>query len=123
MAAGGSDGAIFRDPEGTWQADNNGASGEIIKVKPLISVSVEVTGYDEGKGKHAGRIGTLRGTHNGKEQGLGTGLKDAERVIANYHRDWHGQIVEVEALGYTEDGLLREPRFKGLRTDVLEPDA
>ena len=33
-----------------------------------------------------------------------------------------GSIVEVEALGVTEKGLLREPRFQGMRTDKPKPD-
>lgn len=122
VAQGGYDGAIFRDPSGTWQSDNNGASGEIIKVKPLLRVTCRVVGYELGKGKHEGRIGTLLIEYKGKTQGAGTGLKDSERVIADYEHRWENRYVEIEALGETEDGFLREPRLKGIRTDVVEPD-
>jgi ATP-dependent DNA ligase len=33
-----------------------------------------------------------------------------------------GAIVEVEAMGLTPDGKLREPRFKGIRYDKAGAD-
>ena len=33
-----------------------------------------------------------------------------------------GKIVEVEAMGYTSDGFLREPRFIRVRDDKEIPD-
>lgn len=53
----------------------------------------------------------------GKRLGVGSGvphkLEDVPKV---------GDIVEVEAMDLSGDGLLREPRFKGIRFDKLEPD-
>lgn len=121
VAAGGYDGAIFRDPDGKWTR-GNGTGGEIIKVKAKFTFDLRVTGYEEGKGKHAGRIGTLVVSYKGKQQGAGTGLKDSERSIADFYDNWHGQIVEIECLGVTEDGMLREPRLKGIRHDKTEAD-
>jgi DNA ligase-1 len=34
-----------------------------------------------------------------------------------------GKIVEVECMGITPDGRLREPRFKGIRYDKAGTDA
>lgn len=123
VAAGGYDGLILRDPNGTWKRNDRGTNGEIIKVKQVLSFDLRVVGYEPGKGKHAGKIGTLLVSYNGVRQGAGTGLKDSERDVANYHRDWHEAIVEIECLGVTADGKLREPRMKGIRFDKTEPDA
>lgn len=119
--AGGYDGAIFREPYGKWDR-GNGTNGEIIKVKAKYTFDLRVVGYEEGKGKHAGRIGTLVVSYKGQRQGAGTGLKDDERSIEDFEVNWLNKIVEIECLGVTEDGMLREPRLKGLRPDKLEAD-
>lgn len=122
VEAGGYDGLILRDPTGEWIKGDSGTSGEIIKIKPLLRVSCKVTSWLPGKGKHEGKIGTLIVEYKGNGQGAGTGLKDSERLVENFDRDWLDKIVEIEALGETEDGLLREPRLIGVRTDVTEAD-
>jgi ATP-dependent DNA ligase len=119
---GGFDGLILRDPEGTWAAGDDGRNGEIIKVKPRLRVSCRVTGYLEGRGKHLGRVGTLLVEYKGVEQGAGTGLTNAQRTYAYYHNNWKGKVVEIEALGETPDGRLREPVLLGVRSDVVTPD-
>lgn len=123
VEAGGYDGLILRDPKGRWFRGDRGTSGEIIKVKPLIRVTCKVVGFQTGKGKYVNDVGTLLVEYNGKEQGAGTGLKDSERSQDYFWKNWNGKLVEIEALGLTEDGYLREPRLKGIRDDVLEPDA
>lgn len=120
--AGGFDGLILRDPDGTWTKGDGGGNGEIIKVKPRIRVTCQVIGYEPGKGKHLGKIGTLLVTYQGKEQGAGTGLKDYERHLRDFDTRWQGRMVEIEALGVTADGYLREPVLLGRRDDVLEAD-
>jgi ATP-dependent DNA ligase len=119
---GGYDGIILRDPRGKWSR-GVGTNGEIIKVKTKLSYALRVVGWEPGKGKHAGKIGTLLVSFNGKTQGAGTGLKDSERLLEEYNDRWANKIVEIEAMGLTADGLLREPRLKGVRVDVMEPDA
>jgi len=121
-ARGGYDGLILRDPEGAW-VRGNGAGGEIIKLKPVLSFDLRVIGIEEGKGKHAGRLGAIVVSFHGKELRVGTGFSDTVRKV------WWGnaeaiigQIVEIEAMDFSADGLLREPRFKGLRHDKLEAD-
>lgn len=123
---GGYDGLILRDPEGGWQV-GNGTGGEIIKLKRVLSFDLRVTGVEEGKGKHAGRAGALVLDFQGKELRVGTGFTDLKREMWWNFKDHPegtmiGQIVEIEAMDYSEDGLLREPRFKGIRFDKLETD-
>ena len=123
LKQGGYDGLILRDPLAYWSKGSNGTTGEIIKVKSKVSLDLRVVGFEEGKGKHAGKIGTLIvEMPNGTQMGAGTGLKDSERDRDSFARDWLGKIVEVEALGYTNSGLLREPRIKGIRHDKTEAD-
>lgn len=118
---GGSDGLILRDPAAGW-AKATARDGELIKVKPSLSLDLEVVGLEEGKGKMEGMAGALLVTYNGKVSKAG-GLDYQTR------RGWLadpssivGRIVEVECLGITEDGYLREPRIKAVRFDKLKPD-
>lgn len=122
QGAGGYDGLILRDPEGIWTKGDEGRNGEIIKIKPRMRVSCRVVGWESGKGKHEGRIGTLVVSYKGRHQGAGTGLKDSERDPEEFGLNWYMKVVEIEALGETPDGYLREPVLKGLRDDVLGVD-
>lgn len=118
VTTGGYDGLILADPLGQW-VKGNGSGGEKIKVKPSLSFDLEVVGTEPGKGKHAGRIGNLVVRYkDGKLLGVGTGLSDADRALP----DWIGKIVEVEAMGHSSDGSLREPRLKGVRYDKEQAD-
>lgn len=123
VEAGGYDGLILRDPYGAWVKGSNGTRGEIIKIKRKLSFDLRVVDYVPGKKQHAGKIGSLVVEFRGKRMGAGTGLKAHERDIARFEQDWLGKIVEVEAMDYSADGLLREPRMKGIRHDKPEPDA
>lgn len=112
------DGLIAKDPNGTWKR-GLGTDGESIKIKPPISFDLEVVGVTEGAGKHEGRIGSLLVRfRDGVTIGVGTGLSDRDRL----RDDWVGKIVEVEAMGYSSEGSLREPRLKGERFDKEQAD-
>lgn len=115
---GGYDGLIMADPDGFW-IKGNGTGGEKIKIKPSLSFDLEVVGTAPGKGKHEGRIGNLIVRYkDGKLLGVGTGLSDADRE----RDDWVGKIIEVEAMGHSNDGSLREPRMKAVRHDKEQAD-
>lgn len=121
-SSGKYDGIILRKPDGTWTR-GSGTTGEIIKVKPLLSLDLRVVGFEPGRGKYEGMIGTLLVEYEGKTQGAGTGLKDSQRNIAEFEKLWLDRIVEIDCLGITADGYLREPRLKGVRFDKEEADA
>lgn len=117
---GGYDGFIMRNLNGGWTV-GSGKTGEILKIKRKLSFDLQVIGWEPGKGKHAGKLGAIIVSFRGKELRVGTGFSDHERE--NYETLLKGQIAEIEAMDYSSDGLLREPRFKGIRHDKLEPDS
>lgn len=116
VAEGGYDGLILRNPYGTWTA-GSGTDGEIIKVKKAETFDLRVVDVEEGKGKYKGTLGALV-CQGPKGHVKVSGMTDEERDawFAN-PQQIVGQIVEVAALGFTPQGSLREPRFKGIRHD------
>ncbi|AQT27786.1 DNA ligase [Ralstonia phage RS-PI-1] len=121
VAEGGYDGAILRDPDGLW-IRGNGTDGQIIKVKAAESYDLRVVGVEEGKGKYKGTLGALV-CQGPKGHVKVSGMTDAQRD------EWWanpesivGQIIEVQCLGFTNMGSLREPRFKGVRFDKESAD-
>lgn len=116
VASGRYDGIILRDENGPWI---QGARDQhVVKVKPFITRDLIVVDVEEGKGKYKGMLGNLIVEYKGKRMGL-SGMSDAER------REWWnnpatiiGQIVEVKAMSESVKGVLREPRFKGIRYDT-----
>lgn len=119
--AGGYDGLILRDPSAGWVA-GSGTGGEIIKVKPVMSLDLRVLSLEEGKGKYAGVLGALV-CKGPKGTVKVSGMTDEERA-----QWWEspnrvlGEIIEVQCLGITAAGSLREPRFKGIRYDKENAD-
>lgn len=115
---GGYDGLILRDPNGTWTV-GRGTTGEIIKVKQKLSFDLRVLEVNTVLGEKTGRdVHKLVCDFRGNRLGVGSGVPHARADLPSV-----GDIVEVEAMDYSSDGLLREPRFKGIRFDKLEPDA
>jgi DNA ligase-1 len=115
-AKGGYDGAVLKDPDAGYSIGNV-RLGQIVKVKPTQSLDLAVTAWAKDKGEKTGRdVYTLYVQYKGKTTGVGSGVPH-DYVPAV------GHIVEVEFMGFTPDGLLREPRFKGVRFDKTQPDA
>lgn len=121
VAAGGYDGAIFRRGDGGW-IKNKSNGDEVLKLKQVLSFDLRVTGIKEGLGKNAGRAGAICVDFEGNDLWVNCGT-DAEREA------WWadnslivGKIVEIEAMDRSAKGVLREPRFKGIRYDKTEPD-
>lgn len=109
------DGAVMALSEGRYSV-GSGKGGEFLKVKPLLSYTVTVTGYFQAAGAKTGKnTGGLFFELNGHEQRVSTGLRQ-DQLDALSHLVGHR--MEVEAMGLTVNGLLREPRFKGIRTDA-----
>lgn len=111
------DGLILRDPQGLF-VPGRGTDGETIKIKPRASGDFRVVGTTPGVGNRAGGIGALVVDLGGVTCEVGTGLSAAD--VAG--PDPTGWIAEVEYLGVTPGGKLREPSFKGFRFDKDKAD-
>lgn len=116
VATGGYDGLILRQRDGFWRKGDNGKYGEIIKVKPNLELSLEVVGtltsLGEKTGRNVYRIEVRM--PDGSTQVVGSGVPHEFSDVPR-----PGTIVEIWAMGYTESGALREPRYKGVRSDVV----
>lgn len=113
------DGAVLALSEGRYSV-GSGKGGEFLKVKPLLSYTVTVTGAELAKGEKTGKnTAALLFELDGKTQRVSTGL--TQEQVDELHdpmMTWDGLRIEVEAMGLTVNGFLREPRFKGVRTDA-----
>jgi len=115
---GGFDGLVLRDLTGKW-AVGSGTTGEIIKIKQKLSFDLKVIEINCVPGAKTGRdVYKLVCEFRGRRLGVGSGVPHKLAEVPKL-----GQIVEVEAMDYSSDGLLREPRFKGIRFDKISPDA
>ncbi|MGR3967834.1 hypothetical protein FW800_25725 [Pseudomonas sp. 910_23] len=117
----GGEGVIVRDLEAAWEAGKR--DHRIMRIKEKITKDLLVVGVKEGVGKMAGMAGTL--TCKWHDQTIEVSGGDFVQ-----RRGWFldptlivGQIIEVEAMKMTPKGVLREPRFKGIRFDKTEADA
>lgn len=116
-AKGGYDGAMLKDPEAPYTI-GLAKDGQLVKVKPSLSLDLRVDAVHEAVGEKTGRpVFTISVTYRGKTSMVGSGMPHSREALPQ-----PGQIVEVEAMGLTPEGLLREPRFKGIRFDKEQPD-
>lgn len=116
---GGFDGAILRDGSAPFVLGRS--KGDILKLKPLISHDVLCIDVAEDIGEKTGRptVALVCRWRDGRFQKVSTGLSHEQQANP---RQFIGKIIEIEAMGYTKDGFLREPRFKGVREDKLHAD-
>ena len=124
---GGYDGLILRDTRSPWIA-GTARNGELIKVKPSVTLDLRCNGVIQGEGKHYGKLGAISVSFNGVNSCVGTGFSDSERsefwegATTGLGPRIIGQIVEVEAMCVNTNGTLREPRFKAVRWDKSKAD-
>lgn len=117
VAAGGYDGAMLKDPWAPYVI-KVARDGEIVKVKPTLSLDLPVVERLVAEGEKTGRdVFTLVVEYRGVKTTVGSGVPHNISDVPNA-----GDIVEVECLGVTADGKLREPRFKGVKFDKTEGD-
>lgn len=117
--AGGYEGLLMKDPAAPYECKRSTAW---LKLKPVISLDLQVVAVEEGTGKNQGRMGALvcEGTDDGRaiRVNVGSGFSDEQREEF-WHTDVRGQVVEVRADAVTQnqDGSysLRFPRFERFR--------
>ena len=115
-AKGGFDGAIARDPHQPYVVGR--CKHEVIKLKPVLSLDLRVTERHITYGEKTGReVYTITVAYRGVATDVGSGMPHSREELPQI-----GAIVEVECMGLTPDGKLREPRFKGIRYDKTEAD-
>lgn len=89
-----------------------------IKMKPVNDVDLKIVGFEEGEGRHKGRLGAIIVNHKGKKVNVGSGFSDSERTrIWKNKKKYKGKVVEIAYQEETKDGSLRFPVFKGMRFD------
>lgn len=111
------DGVILRNTQGLWLP---GAvkQGEVLRVKPGMTFDLLCVGQSaEQRATKLGGFVTVE--LNGVKTDVGSGLNQAQlRGIIDGSIDFTGKILEIECLGVTPAGRLREPRLKSVRHDT-----
>ncbi|KAH3767555.1 DNA ligase [Pelomyxa schiedti] len=108
----GGEGVMLRKPGSHYV---QGRSTTLLKVKTFHDAEAKVLGYEDGKGKHKGRVGALQVEFpNGKHFKIGTGLSDRDRE----HPPPIGSFVTFRYQELTPDGIPRFPAFVSQRHDM-----
>jgi DNA ligase-1 len=119
--AQGYEGIMIKDLEAHYECKR---TSSWLKWKPIITVDLEIVGFEPGTGRNAGRLGAIicEGDDNDRRirVNVGTGFDDAVRDQYWANRDQLlGHLVEVQADAVTQnqDGTysLRFPRFVRFR--------
>ena len=107
----GGEGLIVRKPEALYAA---GRSAEILKVKNFQDAEATVVAHLPGKGRNAGRLGSLLvQLEEGTQFKLGSGFSDAERDSPPPL----GALVTFKFYGKYQSGLPKFPSFLRIRRD------
>ncbi|KAI8621317.1 hypothetical protein BC830DRAFT_277038 [Chytriomyces sp. MP71] len=115
VEAKGGEGLMLRQPRSLYVGKR---SATLLKVKSFYDAEAVVIGYEAGKGKNNGVVGSLKCRMAcGKEFKVGTGLSDAERSKPPKV----GVIVTYRFQELTLDGVPRFPSFVGERLDADKP--
>jgi DNA ligase-1 len=115
--AAGFEGAMVKLPDAPYAFSR---SSNWLKLKPVKTLDMRITGFQRGTGKYANVLGALVGTlRNGTKVKVGTGITDAQR------RDWwkrqtklKGKWIEIAVQGHTKVAAARHPRFVRFRADL-----
>lgn len=122
MPGGGYDGIVYYNPKAEFITGKD-KLGNVIKEKPSVTFDLEVVGYEYGRGRHENRIGAILLRFKDGKLLKSSGMSDAERDAWTADPSLIvGKIVEIEAMGLSSNGSLREPRYKGVRYDKLTAD-
>ncbi|MBA3546457.1 MAG: DNA ligase [Nannocystis sp.] len=108
----GGEGLMLRRPASTYEV---GRSHSLLKVKSFFDSEARVLGYQDGAGRHKGRVGALLvELQDGTRFAVGTGLSDAERGAPPPV----GSIITFRYQELSDGGVPRFPSYVGVRHDV-----
>lgn len=117
----GKEGIMLNSEEGLWE---NTRSGDILKVKKVEDIDLEVVGMEPGSatGKYSATLGSLHVAYKGNIVSVGSGLSDAQRDFY-----WAnpgtiiGKVITVAHLGESKNKngevSLNAPTFVDIRLD------
>lgn len=111
----GGEGLMIRQPGSVYERCR---SKTLLKLKKFYDAEAVVIGYDSGKGRFTGAVGSLRCRMEcGKEFSVGSGMTDKD------HRKPPkiGSIITYKFQEYTNSGSPRFPTYLGVRIDATEP--
>ncbi|MEM7152200.1 MAG: DNA ligase [Myxococcota bacterium] len=108
----GGEGLMLRRPRSRYEV---GRSETLLKVKTFFDTEAIIVGYQDGAGRHEGRVGALHlELPDGTRFKVGTGLSDAEREAPPAV----GEVITVKYQELTDAGVPRFPTYVGVRADV-----
>lgn len=106
----GAEGLMLRQPGSLYEGSR---SSTLLKVKTFLDDEATVIGYEDGKGRHKGRIGSIILSWKGKTFKAGTGLSDKERE----NPPPIGSKVTFKYQELSTDGIPRFPVYGGPSID------
>lgn len=110
IVAGGGEGVILRHPDASYVG---GRSSHYLKLKPQQDAECRVTRHHPGKGKYAGKLGSLSCRNELGEFKIGSGFTDADRE----NPPAAGTLITYRHRGFTQKGLPRFATYLRVRSD------
>lgn len=111
--------AIHEKIEGFVFKSCSYAPDRMYKVKPVLTSDLIISGFIDGKGKYANKVGAIKCIDGeGKEVCTVSGMTDKIRFSLCAADE--GRVVEVAYQKVTRDKRLRHPRFKRFRDDKTQ---
>jgi ATP-dependent DNA ligase len=110
------EGAMVKDPTAPYALDDR--TPWWLKLKPMISVDMVITGVVEGLGKHVGRLGALVCIDSkGRTVSVGGGFTDEQREnLWRRQKDLPGMEIEVK-IQKSDVATARHPVFMRFRNE------
>ena len=106
------EGLMLRKPGSRYEV---GRSETLLKVKTFFDTEAIIVGYQDGTGRHEGRVGALHlELPDGTRFKVGTGMSDAERQSPPAI----GEVITVKYQELTNAGVPRFPTYVGPRADA-----
>ena len=115
FVTGGYEGAMIKDLDAPYKF---GRGYGVMKFKSFHDVDLIIEGFEEGAGKHSGRLGAINVIYNGVHVKVGSGFSDDLReAMWEDPENFLGRMAEIRYQEVTPDGSLRFPTFVCFRND------